>query len=59
MVLERGQLAEYDSPAVLLRQKGSLFFKLCERSGDLDQLRATAEDAEASALSERGGDDRT
>ena len=42
LVLEQGNLAEYDSPLVLLDDKKSLFHSLCEKSGDLAALRAIA-----------------
>jgi len=42
MVLERGHIAEFDSPIVLLKNPESMFHQLCARSGDLDQLKITA-----------------
>ncbi|RKP24427.1 P-loop containing nucleoside triphosphate hydrolase protein, partial [Syncephalis pseudoplumigaleata] len=43
MVLDAGQLVEFDAPSVLIRQPNSRFRNLCERSGELDLLLAMSE----------------
>lgn len=43
MVLDAGRLVEYDSPAALLQQEGSLLRALVEESVDKDVLYAMAE----------------
>jgi len=50
MVLERGHIAEYDAPAVLLEDTTTIFYSLCERSGDLDQLKVTAAESLSTEL---------
>ncbi|WFD33890.1 hypothetical protein MCUN1_000716 [Malassezia cuniculi] len=42
LVLDRGHVLEFDSPARLLHDKTSSFYSLCERSGELDDLIAAA-----------------
>ncbi|CAM9243656.1 unnamed protein product [Choristocarpus tenellus] len=41
MVLERGRLMEYAAPATLLNDPNSLFHALCEKTGALEELKAT------------------
>ena len=43
LVLDAGQLIEFDSPAVLLRKEGSLLRALVDESADRDALYAMAE----------------
>lgn len=43
MVLDAGNLVEYDSPKVLLQQDGSLLRALVEESADKEALYAMAE----------------
>ncbi|WFD05253.1 hypothetical protein MVES1_000581 [Malassezia vespertilionis] len=38
LVLDRGRIAEYDSPAKLLRDSTTMFYSLCQQSGDFDML---------------------
>ncbi|CAO3650125.1 unnamed protein product [Cunninghamella blakesleeana] len=42
MVLHHGNLLEFDSPMNLLKNPGSAFYKMCEKSGEFDSLYATA-----------------
>ena len=46
LVLQRGELAEYDAPSALLRADGSIFRAMCAATGDLDGLVALAESAD-------------
>ncbi len=38
LVLDKGNMIEYDSPWALIRQEGSIFHGMCEMSGDLETL---------------------
>ncbi|WFD29243.1 hypothetical protein MSPP1_000250 [Malassezia sp. CBS 17886] len=38
LVLDKGRVVEYDTPACLLRDRASVFFRLCEGSGELQEL---------------------
>lgn len=40
LVLDKGHLVEFDTPKKLLLDRQSLFYKLCENSGELDVLKA-------------------
>lgn len=42
LVLGAGEVLEFDSPANLLEQEGSVFADLCHKSGEYDDLRAIA-----------------
>jgi ABC-type multidrug transport system fused ATPase/permease subunit len=43
LVMDAGRVAEFDTPLNLLQQKGSIFFSMCERSGDLEMIKTIAE----------------
>jgi ABC-type multidrug transport system fused ATPase/permease subunit len=43
MVLDAGRLVEYDTPSNLIAQKHSLFYRLCEQSGELELLQTQAQ----------------
>jgi ABC-type multidrug transport system fused ATPase/permease subunit len=43
LVLDQGQIREFDTPLKLLRRPGSLFGELCRKSADWPVLRAMAE----------------
>lgn len=45
LVLDKGNVLEYDSPLTLLRDEKSSFRELCARSGELDMLQEMAETA--------------
>ncbi|KAJ1719547.1 hypothetical protein LPJ61_006289 [Coemansia biformis] len=45
LVLDEGRVAEFDTPARLLRRDGGLFHRLCEDSGELAQLERLAQGA--------------
>ena len=49
LVLGKGRVLEYDSPSRLLANPNSTFHMLCERSGDLAQLKAAADQALATS----------
>ncbi|ORX68025.1 P-loop containing nucleoside triphosphate hydrolase protein [Linderina pennispora] len=38
LVLDKGKIAEFDTPAVLLGKRDSMFRTLCQQSGEFDQL---------------------
>ncbi|WFD21922.1 hypothetical protein MEQU1_000581 [Malassezia equina] len=42
LVLGQGKVIEFDSPHSLLSNTASMFYSLCERTGELDQLQAMA-----------------
>lgn len=48
LVMDKGSIMEYDSPAVLLRDKESRFYALCKASGpsEFKSLRHMANEAE-------------
>ncbi|ODQ52501.1 hypothetical protein SAICODRAFT_93382 [Saitoella complicata NRRL Y-17804] len=45
MVLDHGELKEYDHPHVLIQDEGSIFRSMCEQSGEFEALREMAEEA--------------
>lgn len=45
LVLNKGEVLEYDSPLALLERQGSSFRELCERSGEMAVLRELAQRA--------------
>ncbi|CAN3503757.1 ATP-dependent bile acid permease [Diutina catenulata] len=45
LVLDAGEVAEYDDPYTLISNKESQFFRLCENSGELDSLVRLAKEA--------------
>ena len=47
LVLAQGEVLEYDTPSALLAKPDSEFARLCQETGDFDQLRKMA-DAHAS-----------
>lgn len=54
LVLDRGNVLEFDSPLALLDNAGSSFRELCERSGEMELLREMAEKAAAAAKQKKG-----
>jgi ABC-type multidrug transport system fused ATPase/permease subunit len=46
LVLDRGSVAEFDTPWQLLKREDGLFRGMCEMSGDFENLMYKAEDAE-------------
>ena len=44
LVLGKGRVLEYDSPHALLSSKDSVFYELCEQSGELELLKSMAAD---------------
>lgn len=42
MVLEAGEIAEFDTPRALLSKQDGVFKKMCESSADWVDLRAAA-----------------
>ena len=44
LVLGKGRVLEYDSPHALLSRKYSVFYELCEQSGELELLKSMAAD---------------
>ncbi|SHO75886.1 Similar to S.cerevisiae protein YBT1 (Transporter of the ATP-binding cassette (ABC) family) [Malassezia sympodialis ATCC 42132] len=42
LVLGQGKVVEFDSPHALLSTTSSVFYSLCERTGELDQLKTMA-----------------
>lgn len=38
LVLDQGQVSQYGKPVELLKNKAGMFYKLCEKSGDLDTI---------------------
>ncbi|KAF9155878.1 hypothetical protein BG015_008240 [Linnemannia schmuckeri] len=49
LVMQAGEVAEFDKPYSLMRQEGSLFRELCEQSTELDALLAISEAKERRA----------
>lgn len=45
LVMDAGEVKEYDHPYSLLLNKESLFYSMCERSGELDALIEMAKNA--------------
>lgn len=50
LVLDVGQLVEFDKPSTLLRREGSAFRELCQRSGEFDLLVQMADGADRERL---------
>ncbi|KAG0337645.1 hypothetical protein BG000_005188, partial [Podila horticola] len=46
LVMNAGEVAEFDKPLTLMRQEDSLFRSMCERSSEFDALIAIAEEKE-------------
>ncbi|KAF9925261.1 hypothetical protein FBU30_004953 [Linnemannia zychae] len=46
LVMNAGEVAEFDTPYALMRREGSLFRELCEQSTELDTLLAISEAAD-------------
>lgn len=44
LVMNKGQVAEYDAPYALLQQKESIFRGMCESSGAFEELVALAKE---------------
>ncbi|KAI8868267.1 P-loop containing nucleoside triphosphate hydrolase protein, partial [Ramicandelaber brevisporus] len=42
LVLEKGQVAEFDTPASLIDRDGSIFRSMCQQTGEFDTLRDIA-----------------
>ncbi|KAJ3265284.1 hypothetical protein HDU77_005729 [Chytriomyces hyalinus] len=42
LVLERGRIEEFDTPANLLRKSNGIFSKMCQESGEMERLTITA-----------------
>lgn len=40
--MDKGSVAELDTPSALLSDKSSIFHGMCERSGDLEAITAIA-----------------
>jgi hypothetical protein len=40
--MDNGRVAEYDSPSRLLSDRNSIFYGMCERSGDRDIITSIA-----------------
>ncbi|OAQ30498.1 hypothetical protein K457DRAFT_31633 [Linnemannia elongata AG-77] len=49
LVMQAGEVAEFDKPYTLMRQEGSLFRELCEQSTELDSLLTISEAKERRA----------
>lgn len=47
LVLDAGEVVEYDSPIALLEKEGSAFASLCQKTGEWDLLKGMAEKAAA------------
>ncbi|EGW31568.1 ABC transporter [Spathaspora passalidarum NRRL Y-27907] len=45
LVMDAGRVVEYDNPYVLLTDQSSLFYSMCENSGELDSLIRLAKEA--------------
>ncbi|KAG9122467.1 hypothetical protein FRC07_001130 [Ceratobasidium sp. 392] len=41
LVLDAGQVVEFDTPANLLKREGGIFHEMCKKSGDYDHLLST------------------
>ncbi|KAG0093525.1 hypothetical protein BGZ93_009964 [Podila epicladia] len=46
LVMNAGEVAEFDKPLTLMRREGSIFRSMCERSSEFDALLAIAEEKE-------------
>jgi len=46
LVMNAGEVAEFDTPLTLMRKEGSLFRSMCERSSEFEALLAIAEEKE-------------
>lgn len=44
LVMDAGRVVEYDNPYVLISKKNSLFYSMCENSGELDSLTKLAKE---------------
>lgn len=44
LVMDAGRVVEYDNPYVLIANKNSLFYSMCENSGELDSLTKLAKE---------------
>ena len=42
IVMDAGRVAEYDTPLNLLNNNKSIFYSMCERSGDLNNILSIA-----------------
>jgi len=42
LVLDQGNLVEYDAPATLMRKKDGVFRKMCEKAAEWGELRRMA-----------------
>ncbi|KAJ1776474.1 hypothetical protein LPJ54_003048 [Coemansia sp. RSA 1824] len=49
LVLDKGQVAEFDTPWNLLQDSDGLFRSMCEKSGELEHLLAVAEKVQSSS----------
>lgn len=45
LVMDAGQVVEYDNPYVLIADKSTVFYSMCENSGELDTLTKVAKEA--------------
>lgn len=45
LVMDAGRVVEYENPYILITDKNSLFYSMCENSGELDTLIQTAKEA--------------
>ena len=45
LVMDAGKVVEYDDPYVLIADKSSLFYSMCENSGELDVLTQLAKES--------------
>ncbi|KAF8331910.1 uncharacterized protein EI90DRAFT_3154324 [Cantharellus anzutake] len=43
MVMDAGQIAEFDSPKNLLKNENGIFYSMCKKTGDFEELQAAAE----------------
>ena len=56
LVLQDGEVVEYDTPLALLEKGvGGLFYRMCEKTGDLAGLRALAVEKEEKEEEEKEG----
>ncbi|KAF9368218.1 ATP-binding cassette transporter yor1, partial [Podila verticillata] len=46
LVINAGEVAEFDKPYTLIKQEGSMFRSMCERSSEFEALLAIAENKE-------------